>query len=154
MPPQRSAVFTTVSTAAGTHFSPAPHPIHCSRQLQWMECGVREDDCWHRRQSVVLADSVRFGDQFLRNETGHRFEKRVPVTRLPFYNLSDCNAASQVALAAMKLTFLWIPEVVFLPLVTHQFFAVPHFLALEAEIWIKSLWGSCFQLLLALIFVL
>ena len=29
-----------------------------------------------RRQSVALAG---FGDRFLRNETGHRFEKRVPV---------------------------------------------------------------------------
>ena len=29
-----------------------------------------------------------FGDRFLRNETGHHFEKRLPVTWLPFYNLN------------------------------------------------------------------
>ena len=33
LPLQRSAVFTTISTAAATHFSsPAPHPVHCSRR--------------------------------------------------------------------------------------------------------------------------
>ena len=76
LPLQRSAVFTTVSTAVGTHFSsPAPHPIHCSRRQQWMECRAGEDGCQPVPQSVTLAG---FGDRFLINETGHHFEKRVP----------------------------------------------------------------------------
>jgi len=55
-----------------------------------MECGEGQDGCQLVPQTVALAG---FGDRFLRNKTGHRFEKRVPVTRLPFYNLNQ-NATS------------------------------------------------------------
>jgi len=54
-----------------------------------------------RRVWVALAG---LGDRFLRNETGHRFEKRVPVIRLPFYNLTSSNAKHGTRMLRNKIT--------------------------------------------------
>jgi len=52
---------TTISTAAGSHFSsPAPHPVHCSRRLQWMECAAGEDGCQPAPQTVGRACWIRW----------------------------------------------------------------------------------------------
>ena len=56
--------------------------VGCS---EWNAGRGRTGASRRRRQSLALAG---FGDWFLRNESGHRFRKRVPVTRLPFYNLN------------------------------------------------------------------
>jgi len=56
--------------------------VGCS---EWNAGRGRTGASRRRRQSLALAG---FGDWFLRNESGHRFQKRVPVTRLPFYNLN------------------------------------------------------------------
>jgi len=74
----------------------SPPSLHCSRHSlllplpripftavdgcsEWNAGRRRTGASQRRRQSVALAG---FGDRFLGNETGHRFEKRVPVTVL------------------------------------------------------------------------
>jgi len=51
---------------------------------EWNAGRRRTGASQRRRQSVALAG---FGDRFLGNETGHRFEKRVPVTGYRFTTL-------------------------------------------------------------------